>query len=140
METRNRWGDYLGAFLDPADEYSFWMVSQFASGTNAYSCVVGQVRLEPFTGIYVYTNPSIVDTLDFGRIEVGSVSDTIDIVLSNYGTDDLVISDIPESFGDISLLVSAHTFPITLETFDSLTLSFSFNPLSAGIEQSIIYI
>ena len=22
---RNRWGDYLGAFLDPTDEYSFWM-------------------------------------------------------------------------------------------------------------------
>ena len=26
--TRNRWGDYLGVFLDPADEYSFWMVSR----------------------------------------------------------------------------------------------------------------
>ncbi|MFZ1518350.1 MAG: FlgD immunoglobulin-like domain containing protein [Ignavibacteriaceae bacterium] len=135
--TRNRWGDYLGVFLDPADEYSFWMVSQFASGTNAYSCVVGQVRLEPFTGIFVYTNPSIVDTLDFGRIEVGSVSDTIDIVLSNYGTDDLVISDIPGSVGDFSLLDQL-TFPITLSSFDSLTLRFLFSPSSQG-EQSIEY-
>ncbi|MDP2363276.1 MAG: hypothetical protein Q8M94_05855, partial [Ignavibacteria bacterium] len=43
-QGRNRWGDYLGAFIDPADEYSFWMLSEYASGTNAYACVVGQFR------------------------------------------------------------------------------------------------
>jgi hypothetical protein len=127
---RNRWGDYMGAFLDPEDEYSFWMVSEYASGTNAYSCVVGQVRLQPFTGIYVY--PEIQD-YDFGDVEVGEVSDTIDAIIANYGTDDLVISSIPASVGDITR-VSTHTFPLTIQTFDTLIVRFVFNPTTVGAQ------
>lgn len=132
--TRNRWGDYLGAYLDPADEYSFWMLSQYASGTNAYACVVGQVRLEPFTGIYVFPE---VHNYDFGSTEIGNVSDTIDALIANYGTDDLVISSIPLSVGDYTM-VSNHTFPITLQTFDTLIVKFVFNPTSVG-DQNVNY-
>ncbi len=132
--TRNRWGDYLGAFLDPADEYSFWMVSQYASGTNAYACVVGQVRLEPFTGIYVFPE---THNYNFGSVEIGNVSDTISALIANYGTDDLIISSIPLSVGDYSM-VSNHSFPITLQTFDSLIVRFVFNPTSVG-NQNVDY-
>ncbi len=128
--TRNRWGDYLGVFLDPADEYSFWMVSQFASGTNAYSCVVGQVRLQPFTGIYVYPE---IQNYNFGEVEVGEISDTIDALIANYGTDNLVISSIPASVGDFTR-VSTHNFPITLNTFDTLVVRFVFNPTTVGTQ------
>ncbi len=128
--TRNRWGDYLGAFLDPSDEYSFWMVSEFASGTNAYSCVVGQVRLQPFSGIYVFPE---TQNYDFGEVEVGESSDTISTFIANYGTDDLIISDIPASVGDFTR-VSSHTFPITLQTYDTLIVKIVFNPTSIGIQ------
>ena len=130
--TRNRWGDYLGAFLDPADEYSFWMLSEYASGTNAYACVVGQVRLQPFPGIYVF--PQVQD-YDLGEVEVGSTSDTLIATIANYGTDDLVISSIPASVDDFSL-VSSHTFPITLSTYDTLFIKFVFNPTSVGAQNS----
>jgi hypothetical protein len=132
---RNRWGDYLGAYLDPADEYSFWMVSEFASGTNQYNCVVGQVRLEPFDSIYVYSNPSLNSPLDFGRIEVNKSSDTMSVLLANYGTLDLTISDIPESVGDFHML-NPLTFPIIMNTYDSLLLKFTFSPTIEG-NQSI---
>lgn len=125
---RNRWGDYLGAYLDPSDEHSFWMLSQFASGTNAYACVVGQVRLQPFDSIYTYSNKS---SISFGDVEVGFQSDTLDLLLSNYGVDDFVISNIPTSVGDFQL-ASALNFPLTLSTFDSLNLKFIYTPTSEG--------
>ncbi len=132
--TRNRWGDYLGAFLDPADEYSFWMFSQYASGTNAYACMVGQVRLQPFTGIYVFPE---THNYNFGNVQIGLTSDTVSAMLANYGTDDLIISSIPASVGDFTL-VSSHTFPITLQTYDTLTVKFVFNPTTVG-EQIVDY-
>lgn len=128
--TRNRWGDYLGAFIDPADEYSFWMISQYASGTNAYSNIVGQVRLQPFTGIFVY-NADV--NYEFGEVEVGEVSDTINVLIANYGVDDLIISDIPASVGDFTR-VSSHAFPITLNTFDTLEVGIVFNPTTVGTQ------
>jgi hypothetical protein len=134
FNNRNRWGDYLGAYLDPADEYSFWMISEYASGTNAYACVVGQIRLQPFSGIYVFPE---TQNYDFGSTEIGNVSDTIDALIANYGTDDLIISSIPLSVGDYSL-VSNHTFPITLQTFDTLVVKFVFNPTSIG-DQNVDY-
>lgn len=128
--TRNRWGDYLGVFLDPADEYSFWMLSEYASGTNAYACVVGQVRLEPFPGIYVFPE---IQHYDFGQVEKTQISDTIDALLSNYGMDDLIISSIPTAVGDFNL-VSNHSFPITLHSFDTLIIKFIFTPTSIGLQ------
>ena len=132
--TRNRWGDYLGVFLDPADEYSFWMVSEFASATNTYDCVIGQVRLQPFAGIYAYKN---LDLFDFGTEELNTFSDTADVIISNYGTDPLIINSIALSQGDF-YRVSNHTFPITINTFDSIYVKFVFNPTSLG-QQTVTY-
>lgn len=132
--TRNRWGDYLGIHLDPADEYSMWMVSQYASGTNAYDCYVGQVRLEPFAGIYVFPQ---MQEYDLGQIEIGEVSDTITALVANYGSDDLIINSIAATQGDFSL-VSAHTFPININTYDSVEFKFIFSPTSVG-QQDITY-
>lgn len=132
--TRNRWGDYLGIHLDPTDEYSMWMVSQYASGTNAYDCYVGQVRLEPFAGIYVFPQ---MQEYDLGQIEIGEVSDTITALVANYGSDDLIINSIAATQGDFSL-VSAHTFPININTYDSVEFKFIFSPTSVG-QQDITY-
>ena len=128
--TRNRWGDYMGMFLDPADEYSMWMFTEYASTNNNYSTAVGQIRLQPFPGIYVYQSAT---SLDFSTNEIGFNSDTLDVIISNYGSDPLIINSIAGSQGDFSR-VSSHTFPITINSFDSITVSFAFNPTSFGAQ------
>jgi hypothetical protein len=133
--TRNRWGDYLGVFLDPSDEYSFWMVSEYASGINspAYACVVGQVRLQPLPGIYAFLAE---DNFDFGTTEIGTDSDTIDVIISNYGVDPLIINSIPDSQGDF-FRASIHSFPVTINTFDTLIVKMVFNPTSFGAQTTV---
>jgi len=132
--TRNRWGDYMGMFLDPADEYSFWMYTEYASTGNNYSTYVGQVRLQPFPGIYVHTSKS---ALDFDTNEIGLFSDTLDLIIANYGSDPLIINSIADSQGDF-YRVSSHTFPLNVNSLDSVTISFAFNPSTFGA-QSIVY-
>jgi hypothetical protein len=97
--------------------------------------VIGQVRLEPFTGIYVFKS---IDSFDFGTTELQTFSDTVSIILSNYGTDPLVVNSIAQSQGDF-IRVSEHTFPLTLNTFDSVIVKFAFNPTSLGT-QTINYL
>jgi hypothetical protein len=69
--------------------------------------------------------------LSFGDTEVGELGDTLSVILSNYGVDDFIISNIPASTGDFHL-VSTHSFPITIPTFDSVTVKFQFKPTSEG--------
>jgi hypothetical protein len=128
--TRNRWGDYMGAFLDPEDEYSLWMFTQYAATGNNYATVVGQVRLQPFPGIYSYQS---ADSLDFSTNEISFTSDTLNVIISNYGSDPMIINSIADSQGDF-LRVSSHSFPITLNSFDSVTISFAFNPTTFGAQ------
>ena len=41
--TRNRWGDYMGISLDPADENNIWMFAEYAAAPNIW--VHGLVKL-----------------------------------------------------------------------------------------------
>lgn len=125
---RNRWGDYLGAYIDPSGEYDFWIVSQYASATNTYAVSIGNIRLKPYEGAYVHTSTPV---LDFGRIEVGFDSDTITAYISNYGDTDLIISNIPDSSGAFHLVTDL-TFPITIPFYDSLQIKFQFKPRQLG--------
>lgn len=131
---RNRWGDYMGIFLDPSDEYSMWMFTEYASTGNNYACVVGQVRLKPFNGIYAYLSAS---TLNFGDTQIGKESDTLTLNISNYGTDDLIITSIPSEYDDF-ILCSEHAFPIVINTFDSVAVKFLFKPTIFG-SKYVIY-
>lgn len=121
---RNRWGDYLGIYSDPADPYEFWLFPEHAAATNTWGTTVAKIRLKPFPGIYPFTETG---TLNFGDVEVGFESDTLNVILANYGDSSLIIYSMPDSLGDFHR-VSNHSFPITLNTFDSLTISFQFKP------------
>ena len=131
---RNRWGDYMGIFLDPSDEYSAWMFTEYAATNNNYATVVGQVRLKPFPGFYVNQN---VENLDFGTNEIGITSDTLSFILSNYGDSTLIINSIPAVSGDFNL-VSDLSFPVTLNSFDSLEISFTYTPATFG-QTTVLY-
>ncbi len=44
--TRNRWGDYTGAAVDPSDN-SFWNVSEWANTSNKWGTIIARVALTP---------------------------------------------------------------------------------------------
>ncbi len=125
---RNRWGDYLGIYVDPSDEYNFWLFPQHAAATNTWGTTVAQIRVRPFFGVYPFTDST---SINFGNVEVGFSSDTVSLILSNYGDAALIITNIPDSVSDFKR-VSSHTFPINLNSFDSLIVKFLYRPKSAG--------
>ncbi|MCH7722216.1 MAG: T9SS type A sorting domain-containing protein [Bacteroidetes bacterium] len=128
--SRNRWGDYLSAALDPVNEYNIWLFSEYASddgvtGNGTWSTWLTEIRMKPFSGVYAFT-PS--PSMEFGNIEVNISSNTITAILANFGDQDLVINNIPSSMGDFNLDISGLSFPITIASFDTLLLDFTFNP------------
>ncbi len=125
---RNRWGDYLGIYADPSDEYNFWLFPQHAAATNTWGTTVAKIRVRPFFGVYPFTDSVNVN---FGNIEVGFSSDTVSLILSNYGDTQMTITNIPDSVSDFKR-VSSHTFPLNLDSFDSLEIKFLYRPKSAG--------
>ncbi len=126
--TRNRWGDYTGIVLDPVDQNRFWALSEFAAATNTWGTRVGKISVEPLAGPYLL---SLTDSLDFHNVEAGTVGDTLSIGMSNYGSDDVVITDIPVDLGPFHLLNNL-SFPLTLATYDSLILQYVFIPTTTG--------
>ena len=126
--SRNRWGDYLSAALDPVNQYNIWLFSEYAADVNEWGTWLTEIRMQPFSGVRAHT---LTPDLDFGNIEVTTTSETITAILANYGDKDLIINDIPSSLGDFSL-DNAPTFPLTLSTYDSLSLDFTFSPTVAG--------
>jgi hypothetical protein len=130
----NRWGDYLGAALDPVNQYNIWLYSEYAAATNQWGTWLTEIRMVPFQGVYGFVN---ISEYDFGRHEIGTESETLSVVLANYGFDDLIISDIPDSVGDFHLL-NQLSYPIVLNTYDSLLLNFIYTPMVYG-EQNINY-
>ncbi len=124
----NRWGDYFGIYLDPANDYDVWMISEYAASTNIWGTYVGHIRMAPYAGAHAFLSPQ---TIDFGDVEIGTTSTTRSAVIANYGENDLVISDIPSSVGNFHLETNL-SFPVTLASYDSLTIDFNFSPTVIG--------
>lgn len=125
---RNRWGDYLGIYSDPSDEYNFWLFPQHAAATNTWGTTVAKIRVRPFFGVYPFTDST---NISFGNVEVGFSSDTASLILSNYGDTTLIITNIPDSVSDFKR-ISAHTFPLSLNSFDSVVVKFLYRPKAVG--------
>jgi hypothetical protein len=128
-QGRNRWGDYMGIYLDPENEYDIWMNTQYATATDLWGTRIAKIRMEPFTGVYAFANPL---TLNFGDVEVGTTSEILSCILSNYGDADLIITDMPSSVGDFNLETTL-SLPHTMQTYDSLEVKFSCSPTVAGV-------
>jgi hypothetical protein len=125
---RNRWGDYMGIYLDPENEFDVWAFTEYVASPNTWGTYVGRIRMEPFTGKYTAILP---DQLNFGDIEVNYESENMSFVISNYGTDDLVIDGIAGSVGPFNR-ISVHNFPLTLITYDSVVVEVKFSPNQAN--------
>ncbi|MEO8167353.1 MAG: choice-of-anchor D domain-containing protein [bacterium] len=126
---RNRWGDYMGAGIDPADKSNLWFLTEYAAGTNASAVWVHGTRFVPYVGARVTTN---ISSRDFGRVEVGKSSDSMEVKISNIGSTNLVVSNITKSQSAYTML-NLPTFPKTLTSFDSVKIKIYFRPTAQGI-------
>ncbi len=43
---RNRWGDYSGMSIDPADDSTFWVFNQYSSSSNKWATRIGSFQLD----------------------------------------------------------------------------------------------
>ncbi len=126
--TRNRWGDYMGAALDPADKNNLWFLTEYVAATNTFGVWVHGIRMAPYTGARV---ASTVASRDFERVEVGLSSDTMEIKINNIGTNTLTVSGITKSNAAMNLL-NLPSFPLNLATYDSVKIKVFFRPSAHG--------
>jgi len=125
---RNRWGDYNGILLDPVDQNNFWIFTEYAAApANTWGTWTGIARAVPYTGPHFYVRKSIIK---FGSVEVDSSSDSKSLTLYNFGSEDIVITNIPSSFGPFVVIDNPGS--ATIAPFDSLVLSIQFNPTEPG--------
>jgi hypothetical protein len=128
-DTRNRWGDYNGAFVDPVDQNNVWLFTEYAeTPANTWAGWVGNVRLVPFSGPTIYTSS---DSSYFGVYQVNTVSDTLSFTMYNYGDAQLNISNVQTSNPEFEI-TQVSSFPINLGYQDSSIVKVVFKPTSPG--------
>ncbi|MCI0473032.1 MAG: hypothetical protein L0Y76_05545, partial [Ignavibacteria bacterium] len=126
---RNRWGDYMGIWLDPADQNNFWALTQYAeTPANTWAAQVAGLRLIPFSGARIYSDR---DSVNFGVVEVSFGSDTISVNISSQGQDTLQITNIQLPNPQFQLLTSV-SYPVKLGYLQSYNLKFRYMPSSAA--------
>ncbi len=126
---RNRWGDYMGMWLDPVDQNSVWMATEYTeTPAHTWAVMMGQVRLLPYATPRIFT---YVDSLNFGTKEVATVSDTMKFNIYNFGSDTLRITNLTNGNSQFQL-TSAFTYPVKIKFNDSLIVKYVYKPSSAG--------
>ena len=135
--TRNRWGDYMGAWIDPSNDLDMWLISEYATSNNTWGTYLAQMRVTPYDGV----NLKVVNNkIQFKPVEVGFKGDTLSASIINSGNVNLSIDSIAFSRSEFKL-INAPTFPIALQTFDTLTFKLSFIPnnYSQVLDTAILY-
>ncbi len=132
--SRNRWGDYLMASLDPVNQANIWLFSEYAAATNTWGTWLTEIRMKPYSGVSLFTESNPVE---FGELEIGSSPLTKVITIANYGDSPLVINNITPTAGPFTLLTSLN-YPVTLNTFDSLDLEIQFDPVDPAIYSELM--
>lgn len=134
--SSNRWGDYMGSWLDPANEEDFWVMTEYADLQNFWGVWVGNTRIAPYQSARIFPNR---DTLRFGNIEVNAISDTQKIVIRNFGSPNLNISGIQSSNNEFRLL-NVPNLPVSIPFNDSIILKTIFAPLATGFKSDSLKI
>ncbi len=135
--TRNRWGDYNGIALDPVDRNNFWMFTEYAeTPSSTWGTWVYAARLIPYPGARIITRTS---SINFGKVEAGTTSDTALVIIRNYGADVLSIPSISKSQGSVEL-VDVPPLTANVGTFDSLQFKVVFRPSAHGVVNDTIVV
>ncbi len=134
--TRNRWGDYSGAGLDPEDSLSIWITAEYASGPDVWGLWTARTKLSPVDGKYLY---STTQSRTFSIQEVGTTSSSYDVMLRNFGSDPVEITSITQPSVNFSL-PDLPTLPVSLATGDTLIYHIAFNPQDTGTLSTVVSI
>lgn len=133
---RNRWGDYMGAGLDPVDSLAVWVNTEFATAGNSWSTWVAKIKMAPVPGASIFADPTI---LKFATREVGKTSDTLSVKMTSLGVDSLHISGLTLSDTNF-IFVNPPSLPISLGTYDTAVVRLAMTPKSAGLLTGILTI
>jgi hypothetical protein len=135
-DGRNRWGDYMGSYVDPADKNNIWFFTEYAASANTFATWVHGVRFVPFPGVKIFSSTA---SIDYGNIEAGFASDTATISITNIGSDPMTISAISRTQITYTLL-GLPSFPVTVASFDSIRIQVLFRPTVHGVVNDTITI
>jgi hypothetical protein len=126
---RNRWGDYMGIWLDPVDQNSVWMATEYTeTPAHTWAVMMGQVRLLPYQTARIFT---YVDSLNFGTREVQTTSDTMKFNIYNFGSDTLRITNLSNGSPQFQI-TSSFTYPVKIKFNDSVTVKYVYKPTTTG--------
>ncbi len=121
--SRNRWGDYSGAWVDPSNPDNVYFSTEFVNAKNDWGVWIAGVRAHPYQNATINVSAT---NLNFGQIEVGSESEEMDVAITNWGREPLDISSITTTNPDFVLLDAFN--PTTLNAFDTLNVRLKFIP------------
>ncbi|NOX19530.1 MAG: T9SS type A sorting domain-containing protein, partial [Chlorobi bacterium] len=125
---RNRWGDYNGAWTDPADNNVFWVHTEYVFKTNKWGNSVAGIRARPFETAFAY---QINKDLEFGVANRYNDGETIRTRVANLGNTQLNLT--AADFGSDNFKISGVVFPVAIDPFDTLDIPIVFNPKDLGV-------
>lgn len=126
--TRNRWGDYSGIWLDPRNDEDFVIFNKWVSAVNTWNTWGGIFRVAPYDGPRAV---SLISSLNFNDIEVGTESAPLEFELISYGSQPLVISNMNFVSNNFQLITNL-TYPFNLPSGESITVQMRATPGVAG--------
>lgn len=80
--TRNRWGDYNGAWFDPSNDEDVWIYGEFVNSTNIWGTWMGGLKIPP-------RDPSAITWQSLITVASGANSQGVTFGFAPYGTDGL---------------------------------------------------
>ncbi|MBK6681056.1 MAG: hypothetical protein IPG53_14040 [Ignavibacteriales bacterium] len=105
------------------------MMSEYVAAPSVWSNRIGEVRMMPVTGASLLTD---IPKIDFLAMERGKEKDTITLQMINVGSQQLIINSLGLSNSAFSL-AGQLSYPLTINSFDSLAISVVCNPQTAGM-------
>lgn len=129
--TRNRWGDYSGAAVDPSDQTTMWAHTEYASARNAWSTWITSAKIGPLPGAIASLN---TDNLEFPTKKVGDTSDTLSFEVINDGLDTLTITAVGSTLGKPDFIVTNKpALPFKIASQGSYVFKVVFKPTTGGV-------
>jgi len=141
--SRNRWGDYMGAALDPVDASKVWMFVEYAAQSanpgafgDRWGTWFGCTTFTPLAGAQILVDPP---DINFGSVVLGTSTPPFPISITNQGDATLTITDISEPGGNFSLS-DLPALPLELNSFESATFNVVFTPTTTEASSGTITI
>jgi hypothetical protein len=113
--TRNRWGDYMGAWLDPDDNSKIWVFTEFVPSTNTWGTWVGELTFTQPTNYVLVTAPNggelyaVGDNTNITWQSSGVSTVTIELSVNNGQSWSTIASGVSASSGSYAWTVPNNT-------------------------------